>query len=69
MAQQLVVEIVDYQELNKSTIRMNKPFSKLIKRIISDWLIRRYLPWLDTPVMLVIVFTAAILIGFMSLIF
>jgi hypothetical protein len=48
---------------------MNKLFSKLIERIISDWLIRRYLPWLNTPVMLVIVFTAAILIGFMSLIF
>ena len=69
MAQQLVVEIVNYQELNKSTIRVNKLFSKLIERIISDWLIRRYLPWLGTPVMLVIVFTIAILIGFISLIF
>ncbi len=42
---------------------MNKLFSKLIERIIGDWLIRTYLPWLTKPVGVAIVVILAALIG------
>jgi hypothetical protein len=47
---------------------MNKHFIKLIERIIGDWLIRRYLPWLNTPAGVVIAVIIAVLIGFIGFI-